>query len=364
MIFLILRRVLFSLLLIGFIALGGAIWMWKTFITAPLTEKSQIIYVPPGSSINAVSRTLHARGLLSHPIYFILLARFQGQTKRLKAGEYELEPGITPNQLLTKLATGKVILRHFTIVEGWTLKQVFVSINSNRYLTHTIPALSLLDISQKIGANTQLFEGTFYPDTYLFAAGVPDVTILKKAFWMMQRNLDSLWQKRALNLPYNDPYSALIVASLIEKETARPEERAQIAGVIVRRLEKRMLLQIDASVIYGLGETYSGKLTRDDLQKDTPYNTYLHTGLPPTPIAMPSLASVVAALHPAPGTSLYYVARGDGSHEFTNSLEEHHNAVKKFHIKHLEFEEEEFKLVPVVPWFNNPNLDQVNLLSN
>lgn len=305
--------------------------LWKMFCSSPLAiTQSQILYVPPGSTLYTVAKTLNKGGFLHYPELFILLARVEGKVHSLKAGEYELPVGITPEDLITKLATGKVILRHFTLVEGWTLKQVLAAMNTNSYLVHQASTLPANELSGKIGGPMQNAEGLLFPDTYLFAAGITDSSLLKKAFLNMERRVNDLWQKRSSDLPFKTPYSALIVASLIEKETAKPDERNKIAGVIARRLQQNMPLQIDASVIYGLGEAYTGKITKEALKVDTPYNTYLHTGLPPTPIAMPSLASIIAALHPAPGKALYYVARGDGSHVFSETLEAHHEAVKQY----------------------------------
>jgi UPF0755 protein len=337
---------------------------WRNFLETPLiTGKHQTLYVPPGSTIYSVAHTLELRGILSHPHWFIWLARSEHQMHTLKAGEYLLEVGITPQALLKKLVRGNVILRRFTLVEGWTLKQVLASIRANPYLLHTIAntKMTMDQICKKIGTDRNNIEGVLCPDTYLFAAGVSDMVIIKKAFWDMQRSLAKLWKKRDTGLPLENPYSALIVASLIEKETARPEERAKIAGVIMRRLEKKMPLQIDAAVIYGLGDFYNGKLTRENLQMDTPYNTYLHVGLPPTPIAMPSLLSIVAALHPAPGTSLYYVARGDGSHEFTDTLEAHHQAVKKYRPHYLELNRNG-NVNGIILWFNDRDNQAIDKL--
>ncbi len=221
-------------------------------------------------------------------------------------------------------------MRHLTLVEGWTLEQVITAAETNPYLLHDIEKLSKNEFSTRLGSTQANFEGMLFPDTYLFAAGISDVTLLKKAYTQMQRTLNLLWEKRAPNLPYTTPYSALIVASLIEKETAKPDERARVGGVILRRLEKKMPLQIDAAVIYGLGKAYTGKIMQSQLKVNTPYNTYLHKGLPPTPIALPSLASIIAALHPTSETALYYVARGDGSHEFSDTFETHHQAVKRY----------------------------------
>jgi UPF0755 protein len=352
---LVLRRFFYCLLLLACFALIGA-FLWKKGVNNPLPiEKNEIIYVSPGSSIYSIAEALASKGILPHPRLFLLLAKLEGKEKKLKTGEYLLHPGITPKQLLTELVEGKVMLRKFTVIEGWTLKQVFNSIDNNPYLTHTLKRLTTGDFSKKMGFQYTSFEGYFYPDTYLFAAGIQDVVILKKAFWNMKQKLDILWKKRSTGLPYPHPYSALIVASLIERETARPEERAKIAGVIIRRLQKKILLQIDASVIYGLGEAYTGKLSRDDLRRDTPFNSYLHTGLPPTPIAMPSLPSIIAALHPEAGTSLYYVARGDGTHEFTDTLAEHHAAVRKYHHpEHLDVYNPRFQ--GKVPWFSDQQI--------
>lgn len=312
-------------------------FFWNKFLDTPLTvAKPTVIYIPPGSSIEKVAINLQYGGFTRYPMLVILLARLRGYEHHLKAGEYELTPGMTPNQLLVKVVNGKVYLRRYTLVEGWTLKQVFTTINNNHYLKHTINQLSALGLAKKMGTQQINFEGFLNPDTYLFAAGVSDIVILKKAYWKMAHNLERLWLARDPNLPFTDPYQALIAASLIEKETARPEERAKIAGVIIRRLEKKMRLQIDAAVIYGLGANYTGKLTRENLKTDTPYNTYLRGGLPPTPIAMPSLASLTAALHPVAGTELYYVARGDGSHVFSNTLEDHRQAVKRYRASQLE----------------------------
>lgn len=361
--FVVFRRLFYSVVVLGCLILIGLGFLWKNFTDTPLiVGKNEIIYVPPGSSISSVAKTLETKGILKHPELFIILAKIEGKQKELKAGEYLVDSGITPKQLLTKFVQGKVIMRQFTIVEGWTLKQVFSSINANPYLAHTLTSLSPLDFSKKMGSTSDNYEGRFYPDTYLFAAGVPDVVILKKAFWAMEKSLEDLWKNRAADLPYDDSYSALIVASLIERETARGEERAKVAGVIVRRLKKNMLLQIDASVIYGLGDEYNGKLTRADLKKDTPFNTYMHAGLPPTPIAMPSLPSIYAALHPEPGDALYYVAKGDGTHEFTSTLEQHHEAVKKYHVEHLEPTKSDSQPDSLIPWFNNPSPQQLNQL--
>lgn len=309
---------------------------WNQFLTTPLTQKPIIFLVGSGSSIKTVSKKLEHLGVIKHPNYFMLLAFKNGVTKHIKAGEYQIDAGSTPEQFLIKLAKGRVVLHRFTIVEGWTLQQVLASSSRNSFLRHTLNPLTITQFSAKLGCPNNNLEGYLYPDTYLFARGVKDTVILKQAYSLMQRKLQQAWQQRAQNLPYKTPYEALIVASLIERETARLDERPKISGVILRRIENNMPLQIDAAIIYGLGSNYQGKIKGSDLRVDTPFNNYLHRGLPPSPIGMPSYSSIVAAVHPQPGTELYYVARGDGSHEFTNSLEEHRKAIQKFRVNYLE----------------------------
>jgi UPF0755 protein len=329
------RRILILVLFFGCIFVSSALF-WQNFLDSPLKITEPTLFVvAPGSSIEKVATNLQLKGYTRYPMLVILLARWQGTDKQLKKGEYELKPGTTPVQFLDKVSKGKVFLRHYTLVEGWTLKQVFATLANNPYLQHTINTTDLALLSKQVGMNQSNLEGYLNPDTYLFARGVADTIIVKKAYLKMQNNLNKYWATRDSNVPFTSPYEALVAASLIEKETARPDERAKIAGVITRRLQQHMRLQIDASVIYGLGSQYQGKLTRNDLKIDSPYNTYLHDGLPPTPIAMPSVSSLIAALHPAAGSELYYVARGDGSHEFTSTLADHIAAIKKYHVQIL-----------------------------
>lgn len=330
------RKIFLLLVLITLLTTSVLLtWSWTQFIKTPLTQTPVIFIVPQGSSIKSVSNKLHSMEVLDHPNYFIFLAFLKGVTKHIKAGEYQIDAGGKPSQLLLKLAKGKVVLHPFTIVEGWTLKQVLASANNNRFLHHTLNENNIDAFSTKLGCLNKNLEGYLYPDTYLFARNVKDTVIIGKAYALMQKKLSQAWANRDTSLPYKTPYEALIVASLIEKETARADERKKISGVILRRIENGMLLQIDASVIYGLGKIYQGKLTKSDLKVDTPFNNYLHKGLPPSPIAMPSYPSILAALHPEHGTELYYVARGDGSHEFTNSLENHRKAIQKYRLNYL-----------------------------
>ena len=286
--------------------------------------------VAPGTPMKTIADDLYRRGIIDHPRYLVWLARWQGQADKIKAGEYALEPGITPQEMLEKLVSGKVVQHSLTIVEGWTFRQMLEAVDRDPDITHTLTGMSDSRIMDELGLTETSPEGLFYPDTYHFPENTSDVTFLQRAYKNMQDRLDEAW--RHLGLPYKTPYEALIAASIIEKETAVPAERMRIAGVLVRRLEKGMRLAVDPSVIYGMGEGFDGNLRRSDLRRDTPYNTYLHKGLPPTPIALPGEDSLEAALHPDAGDTLYYVSRGDGTHQFSATLEEHRRAVAKYQL--------------------------------
>jgi len=290
--------------------------------------------VQPGESLRLVAAHLHNQGVLPHPLDLVLLARLRGDADAIRAGEYLVEPGTSVAALLELLKSGKVVMHSLTLVEGWTFAQVMMSVESDSSLSHTLDGSDATIVMSKLGHAGEDPEGRFYPDTYQYPKGTSDVAFLERAYHVMQEHLDSAWQMRAPELPYKSPYDALIMASIIEKETAQPQERGEIAGVFVRRLQKGMKLQTDPTVIYGLGAQYHGKITYKDLRTDTPYNTYTRNGLPPTPICMPSLASIEAALHPTPGDVLYFVARGDGTHQFSATLAEQTAAVQKYQIKH------------------------------
>lgn len=302
--------------------------IWHGFVRAPIYEenKSASIILPPGAGVDHLAQELHQRGLIDHPYFFIVLAKVTGDTSRLKAGEYEITAGMTPVDLLNNIALGKVLQRSFTLVEGRTFAQLKKTLNDNPHLKHHITGLTDADIMQQMGGSGHP-EGQFFPATYSYTWGDDDLMILKEAYAQMQKVLNTEWQQRATDLPYRNAYEALIVASLIEKETALPQERAQVSGVIVRRLQKRMKLQIDPTILYGLGLPYSTPITRAILAMDTPYNTYRHYGLPPTPINMPSRASILAALHPESGVALFYVSKGDGGHVFSATYEKHKQAI-------------------------------------
>jgi len=288
--------------------------------------------VEPGATMKAIAADLHKRGITEHPRYLVWLARWQGQADKIQAGEYALEPGTTPEALLEMLVSGKVVQHSLTIVEGWTFRQMLEAVDSDPDITHTLTGLSDSQIMAKLGLPETSPEGLFYPDTYHFPENTSDVTFLMRAYKDMRQRLDDAWQHRDVGLPYKTPYQALIAASIIEKETAIPAERPRIAGVLVRRLQRGMRLAVDPTVIYGLGKDFDGDLRRRDLHRDTPYNTYVHAGLPPTPIALPGGESLLAAVHPTNDDTLYYVSRGDGSHQFSTTLAEHHEAVVKYQL--------------------------------
>lgn len=322
-----------SVIIVLIIGLWFAV-IWHSLIYTPLLhgqQKSISVKVLPGTGIHALARKLHEAGLIHHPRLFILLAKLTGDAPKMKAGEYQITPKMTAPDLLANIVAGKVMQRSITFIEGWTFRQMRQLLDENTHIKHTITYLSGAQIMATLGHPEQQYpEGLFFPDTYFFTWGSSDIDVLKQAYDKMQTILQQQWQQRSNDLPYKNAYQALIVASLIEKETALPQERRLISGVIVRRLKKRMRLQVDPTVLYGLGRPYGSVITEGDLALYTPYNTYQRYGLPPTPIDMPSEASIIAALHPSPGDALYYVSRGDGSHEFSATYQEHRKAVEKY----------------------------------
>jgi len=251
----------------------------------------------------------------------------------LHSGEYRMTPGMTAQDLIGLWQRGEVVQYSLTLVEGWNFRQVRSALAKHEKIEQTLAGLSDSEVMDKLGHPGEFPEGRFFPDTYRFVRGMTDVQLLEKAYGRLEKVLAQEWEQRDPDVPYADPYKALIMASLIEKETGVPQERGQIAGVFVRRMKIGMPLQTDPTVIYGLGERYNGKLTRAHLREPTPYNTYTIPGLPPTPIAMVGREAIHAALHPVPGSSLYFVAKGDGSHTFSDDLDAHNNAVREYQIK-------------------------------
>lgn len=323
---------LFVLIIVLAIA-GTAVWRWY-FNPVVTGTRAVDVDVTPGAPLRQVAFELHQQGALPQPLDLVWLARLRGDAHAIRAGEYLVQPGTSVAGLLDLLKSGKVVLHSLTLVEGWTFAQVLAAVESDPNLRHALKGLNDAAIMARLGYAGEPPEGHFFADTYQFPKGTSDVAFLQRAYHDMQTHLESAWQNRAPDLPYSSPYQALILASIVEKETAQPSERTEIAGVFVRRLQKGMRLQSDPTVIYGLGNAYTGKITYKDLRTDTPYNTYTRNGLPPTAICMPSLASLEAALHPASGNALYFVARGDGTHQFSATLAEQEAAVEKYQIKH------------------------------
>ncbi len=307
---------------------------FDSFRSSPLdTGDKQTLLIRHGSSLKAVASELHARGMLNHPSYFLLLARWLGVDGKIKAGEYQLQSGITPEQLLQQLTEGQVRQYALTLIEGETFRAMIQRVIAAPALEQTLTQHDGASVMQAIGYPGLHPEGRFLPETYYYPRGTRDVDVLRRAFHDMETFLDGEWAKRDDNLPLKTPYEALILASIVEKETGLARERPQIAGVFIRRLRKGMRLQTDPTVIYGMGEHFDGDIRFRDLRRDTPYNTYTRAGLPPTPIAMPGKEAIHAVLHPAAGDSLYFVARGDGSHHFSATLAAHNRAVDRYQRK-------------------------------
>lgn len=320
---------LFFLLILIVAVLAGGFWWWANqpiaLRTSPLDFR-----VVSGSSLRSAINQMQEAGVSVQPTLLELLAKINKAETGIKAGSYSINRGVTPLGLIEKLLQGKVSLGQTTLIEGWTLRQWRAKLDANPELIHTTSGLSEPEIAQRLGLTPPSLEGWLFPDTYLFDKQSNDLDVLARAVRAMQGKIEGEWLNRAADLPYKTPYEALIMASIIEKETGREADRTLVAAVFVNRLRRGMLLQTDPSVIYGLGESFNGNLRKRDLQTDTPYNTYTRPGLPPTPIAMPGLNSLRAALHPGNSDALYFVARGDGSSEFSRTLDEHNRAVNKY----------------------------------
>lgn len=329
-------KIIGALLLLGSLALG---WFWidyQSFLERGLAVDGQSteFTVKPGMSLHRIAWGLHEREILDRPRYLILLGRLSGNAQQIQAGEYRIEPGTTPEELLGAMVRGQVIQYALTLVEGWNFREMMAAVNANPHLKHTLKGADVDAIMAAIGRPGEHPEGCFFPDTYHFPRDLTDREFLERAYYAMEKRLAAEWGGRDEGLPFESPYEALIMASIVEKETGAPTERPAIAGVFIRRLEKGMRLQTDPTVIYGLGEAYDGNIRRRDLERLTPYNTYRIQGLPPTPIAMPGGAALHAVMHPKDGTALYFVSKGDGSHHFSATLKEHNAAVRKYQLGH------------------------------
>jgi UPF0755 protein len=305
------------------------------YVSSPLTLRELPVdfSLQPGTSLTAAAYQMKSAGILQNTQLFVFLGRGLGLSGQIKAGNYQLTQAISLYQLLEMISKGRVVQSDFTLIEGWTFKQVRDALNAAPKLRHDTKSLTNEEILQRIGATEKLPEGLFFPDTYIFSSGSSDTALLKRSYQTMQRHVQETWQGRDTNLPFQTPYQALILASIVEKETGQARDRRMIASVFINRLHKGMRLQTDPTVIYGIGEKYDGNIRKRDLLKDTEYNTYTRNGLTPTPIAMPGLASLQAVMHPETSSALYFVARGDGSSQFSSNLLDHNRAVSRYQLK-------------------------------
>lgn len=321
---------IFVAALVAVLAAGAGWLAW--YADQPLAQGPfpKTFSVAPGTSLAGLAIQLEKARIVDSPLAFRLLGRLLGKANRLKAGVYEIDGPLTPLALYDKIERGEVVQAAVQFIEGWTVRDARAALDRHALLRHDSAPLSERELLAAIGASESHLEGLLFPDTYFFAPLSSDLDILRRAYRLQKRKLEAEWALRAPGLPYKDAYEALILASIVEKETGAPAERPLVAAVFVNRLKRGMRLQTDPTVIYGLGEAFDGNLRRADLQRDTPYNTYTRNGLPPTPIALPGLASIQAALHPAASDALYFVARGDGTHVFSATLDAHNRAVNRY----------------------------------
>ncbi len=303
---------------------------WFTVRHLPMRSDTISFSIPPGASLRSVTQIVENAGVDMPAWQLELLGRFKGRSSKIKAGSYEIESGLTAMDLIDKLTRGDVLFSEMVLVEGKSFRQFRAALNDHPDLAHDTVKLSDQQILKGIGAKETHPEGLFFPDTYLFAKGTSDLDVLRRAYKAMQPKIAEAWAKRESTTPLKSPYELLILASIVEKETGLATDRPQIAAVFTNRLRRNMLMQSDPTVIYGLGDKFDGNLRKVDLLTDTPWNTYTRVGLPPTPIAVPGVASLLAAAKPPPSDMLYFVARGDGSSEFSATLDEHNTAVAKY----------------------------------
>ncbi len=311
---------------------GGYHWATTPLVLSP---PDLDVTIKPHSSLRSVTLQLNRGGVPVRSELFVLMTRLLGLQSQLKSGNYEFKSGVTPYDVLQKIARGDVNEYVTTIIEGWTFRRMRAELDANPALRHDTAGMTDADLLKAIGASdaevtTGNGEGLFFPDTYLFDKNTSDLDVYRRAYRLMKLRIDEAWASRAQGLPYKTPYEALTMASIIEKETGKASDRSLVAAVFANRLRMGMPLQTDPTVIYGMGESYTGRLHKRDLQTDTPYNTYTRTGLPPTPISLPGTASLQAALNPAQTAALYFVSRGDGSSIFSDTLGDHNKAVDKY----------------------------------
>ena len=325
-------RFLISVLIICVTLVLGACGWFYWLVSTPLVLSSERVefYITPGSGMKAAVRTMTAAGAEVNPHAFVALGKLLKVESSIKAGSYEINQGITMLELLDQLMRGDVIQAEIVFIEGWTFRQMREQLDANPDVRHDTKGLSDAEVMKRIKADVTAPEGWFFPDTYLFPKRGSDIDILARAHRVMRDHLAREWEGRATDLPITTPYQALILASIVEKETGLEQDRPLVASVFTNRLRLGMLLQSDPTVIYGLGERFDGNLRKRDLLADNPYNSYTRNGLPPTPIAMPGLAALRAVLQPPSGKMLYFVSRGDGSSHFSPTLEEHNRAVNRY----------------------------------
>jgi len=327
-------RLIIKTIRIGLLCAGLAL-AWLIYFAnsgIQLKTETESFDIEAGSRFRGVTHQLVQQNIIYDPVSFEVLARGLGVASDVKAGIYEIKSGITPLELLDMITSGSSTQASITFIEGWTFAQIREELNASEKVKHMTMSETDQQILKQIGATEVMPEGLFFPDTYFFTPNTSDRDILKRAYSTMQSKVKAAWATKANGLPYRTPYEALIMASIVEKETGRAAERPQIAGVFINRLKIGMRLQTDPTVIYGLGEHFDGNLHKQDLLNDTIYNTYTRNGLPPTPIAMPGLGAINATLHPAQTKALYFVGKGDGTHHFSASLAEHNNAVIKYQL--------------------------------
>ncbi|SEF92937.1 endolytic transglycosylase MltG [Marinobacterium lutimaris] len=317
---------------------GGVFWKdYQAYLNSPANiAEGQIYTIEKGKYFNSLVKDLNAQAIIDKPLYMRVLSRLEPELTAIKAGEYQLEPGMTPHQILEKFAAGDTLSYHFTIIEGMRFSELRQSLAAEDKLSHELTDLSDEEIAEKLELGVSSPEGMFLAETYQFQRGMSDLELLARAHDHLEKQLNQAWSERQEDLPLQSDYEALILASIIEKETGVAAERPRISGVFVRRLNRGMRLQTDPTVIYGMGERYKGRIGRADLRRPTPYNTYTIDGLPPTPIAMVGREAIHAAVKPAEGSELYFVARGDGSHYFSDTLSEHNKAVARYQLKRRE----------------------------
>ena len=332
-----LKKIISFCILLFVLAAGLSTWGMLRWIDTPILSatpeqatQSIEFTIKAGSHVRSAARQMANAGVPLHPVLFEVLARATGKANKLKAGSFEVQGQDTPRQILAKIVDGKFSMASLSVIEGWSFKQMRNAIDAHPAIQHDSIALSNQELMRKIGSSYTHPEGLFFPDTYRFAKNSSDLQIYQQAYQAMQTHLEQAWNQRDQDMPYKDAYQALIMASIVEKETGQASDRTMVASVFVNRLRIGMMLQTDPTVIYGMGERFQGNIRKSDLTTDTPYNTYTRAGLPPTPISLPGVAAIKAALHPEPSRALYFVARGDGSSVFSDNLDAHNRAVNQY----------------------------------